>query len=558
MQGKTVRPEPGSGSGLAERLWSAALLRPVLAILLIVIAQHAFTLPLRDLWWSDELRHAGVMLDLRQGGDWIALRLNGAPYPDKPPVYFWMIYALQMIFGTQVWVIFLNLAITVALAALATFTMARSLTGVRDTALVAAFVFLSGSYLQVQSHYARMDFLFTALICLSWTAFYCAMRQHDLGRKAIVAGFFWAGLAVLVKGPVGILLPVAALLGEALRQRRVVVLADRSVALGFLVTALMAGTWLIGVIWQGGSDYLAMFFNGQIVDRALDARAGATGYLRYLVTLPLAALPWSILLFFPGDLRKLPSVAGYPLVCLLTGLSVLTLIGEKHEYYLLPLLAPVAILVALTLDRLSPARLRIAAIMMSAQLAVIGSALVVAPRILAWLAPYAAHVIPVGQALVLPGALAIGLAVAILIFFDGGRIRLLLGVLLAQTLFFSVLMIQVFPRINDVLSASEFGTLMRPKIAEGYSAGVVHGIGGVFAATLNTHYRQLVGAEVTQSWLAATPKAVLALENEMWEEIAPAFPGAEVLGCIPFLGLHFTVIATPSANLGTGQTANTC
>ncbi len=558
MHRRIAKPEGGSVSGPAHWLWSAALLRPVLAIIVTVIAQHAFTMPLRDLWWSDELRHAGVMLDLRQDGDWIALRLNGAPYPDKPPVYFWMIFALQSVFGIQVWVIFLNLAITVALAALATFVMARALTGATGTALAAAFVFLSGSYLGVQSHYARMDFLFTGSICLSWTAFYHALKQHDLDQRAAVAGFVWAGLAVLIKGPIGILLPAAALVGEALRQRRVAVLADRSVALGILISALIVSAWVIGVRWQGGPDYLAAIFNGQIVDRALDARSGATGYLRYLVTLPLAALPWSILLVFGGNQNKLPSVAGYPLICLLTGLLILTLIGEKHEYYLLPLLVPIAILVSITLDQLSPAKLRVAATLIAAQFAILGGTLVFGPEILAWFAPFAAHIIPIGKALVLPGALAIGLAVGIMVFFDGGWVRLVLGVLLAQTLFFSVLMSQVFPKINDVLSPSAFGTLMRPKIAEGYSAGVVHGISGVFAATLGSHYRQFVGAEATQQWLAETPKAVLALENDMWKEISPNFPQAELLGCIPFLGLHFTVIATPSANAKARRNGNTC
>src|SRR3989338_2363272 len=48
-----------------------------------VAAQPAPLIAARDLWWSDEVRHGGVLLDLASKGDWWALHLNGAPYTDK-------------------------------------------------------------------------------------------------------------------------------------------------------------------------------------------------------------------------------------------------------------------------------------------------------------------------------------------------------------------------------------------------------------------------------------------------------------------------------------------
>ena len=44
-----------------------------------------------DLWNPDEPRYAQVAREMIQGGDWILMHFNGAVYPDKPPLFFWLI-----------------------------------------------------------------------------------------------------------------------------------------------------------------------------------------------------------------------------------------------------------------------------------------------------------------------------------------------------------------------------------------------------------------------------------------------------------------------------------
>ena len=44
-----------------------------------------------DLWNPDEPRYAEVAREMVKGGDWILLHLNGRIYPDKPPLFFWLI-----------------------------------------------------------------------------------------------------------------------------------------------------------------------------------------------------------------------------------------------------------------------------------------------------------------------------------------------------------------------------------------------------------------------------------------------------------------------------------
>ena len=44
-----------------------------------------------DLWNPDEPRYAQVAREMTEGGNWILPRLNKRIYPDKPPVFFWLI-----------------------------------------------------------------------------------------------------------------------------------------------------------------------------------------------------------------------------------------------------------------------------------------------------------------------------------------------------------------------------------------------------------------------------------------------------------------------------------
>src|SRR5690606_38685225 len=138
---------------------------------------------------------------------WVALRLNDLPYPDKPPLYFWMLAGLASIFGsTAAPVIFLGLALTVAFMALCTFWLARMMDEDAATALIAAVILCSGTYFLLLSHYARMDFLFAGFIILAWGCFWRAAGTQRPSRW-MVLGFLAASAATMTKGPFGFLLP---------------------------------------------------------------------------------------------------------------------------------------------------------------------------------------------------------------------------------------------------------------------------------------------------------------------------------------------------------------
>ena len=76
-------------------IWTRLENHPWLTMTVAVLAQTWFALNNRALWFSDEVRYADAYKNLAAHGKWVVLALNGQPYPDKPPVYFWFLWLLD-------------------------------------------------------------------------------------------------------------------------------------------------------------------------------------------------------------------------------------------------------------------------------------------------------------------------------------------------------------------------------------------------------------------------------------------------------------------------------
>jgi 4-amino-4-deoxy-L-arabinose transferase-like glycosyltransferase len=75
----------------------AALLVGLSVVLLFV------SLSTRSLWPIDETRYLSVAWEMWLQGDFLVPHLNGQPYADKPPLFFWLVQAGWEIFGVQEW-----------------------------------------------------------------------------------------------------------------------------------------------------------------------------------------------------------------------------------------------------------------------------------------------------------------------------------------------------------------------------------------------------------------------------------------------------------------------
>lgn len=70
-----------------------------LSLLLCAVLLFLAGLGNRHLWGSDQPRVAGIAAEMARSGDLVVPRLNGEPFLEKPPLFFWAASATYSLLG---------------------------------------------------------------------------------------------------------------------------------------------------------------------------------------------------------------------------------------------------------------------------------------------------------------------------------------------------------------------------------------------------------------------------------------------------------------------------
>ncbi|MBU1611595.1 MAG: glycosyltransferase family 39 protein, partial [Proteobacteria bacterium] len=282
---------------MIDRIYNALSRHPWLTMAGAVFLQTAFSLNSRALWFSDEVRYANAYENMERAGAWVVLALNGMPYPDKPPVYFWFLSLLDNLTPFDPPAVFFVGAALSGLGFLyATYWLGRVLGLSRDRCLGAALITLSTLFFAAVLHYSRMDLMFAALI-VATSACLARTFVRDGASGWAVLGFGLAGLAVLVKGPLGILFPLLALAFYLAWRGKLRRMTSAPVLLGLAVAALVAACWVLAAWIVEGPDFVRTVFVEQIFQRAANTFHHKEGFSYYFAVLPAVWLPWTLFLF---------------------------------------------------------------------------------------------------------------------------------------------------------------------------------------------------------------------------------------------------------------------
>ncbi len=511
--------------------WAVA--RPWLTLLLLLTAQ---TVPAlfwsRELWFADEVRHGNVLQNLLESGNGAVLHLNGRIYPDKPPLYFWMLALLAKLFQSdRPFVFFTGLALSAGLLLGATWLLARRVAGAdKKLALGSVLVLLTTLYFAGACHYTRMDLMFSAWIVLSQVCLFQAWTRPAPGGWA-VAGFALAGVAALTKGPFGFLFPFLASLFFLVWHKgwkhglRRLVRAD--VLLGLGLALLIPAAWLLAAYWHDAKEARELF--RQIIadqsQRVMKSFMRPLPFYYYALLLPVVWLPWSLLLVgvrckrlfessFWAGLRANRGRSDHGTVFLwsmiLSAFLALSCVSIKIDIYLLPLFAPLAVLTARKLFQLPPTALRrvwmaMAVFFLLLALAVVGASL--------------RFTLPDGLRGVMPVAVLLALlGLVLLCLRRRSATSLFASLLVGVTLFANLAALVVMPSLDPVMSPKMLDERLADFARQGYFPAayrMVHGLHSYYARC--DIYEAFHYGDMTKE-LLKHPKAALIIQRRDWEK----------------------------------------
>jgi len=304
----------------------------------------------------DEGVYAEASREMLVSGDYITPRLNGEFFFDKPPLCYWMQAASMRIFGVNSLATRLPSAVAGLLLVALTVGLGTKLFG-RNAGLFAGFALSTSILCAALGRMCLLDMPFALAITAALGAFALAYRER-VGRWGYVAFWIAAGLAVMTKGPVGVVLigAVVGVFAAISRRGRTSGLWN---PLGLLLFLAITVPWHVLVEKETGGAFLREFIVHQNIQRAIGkdfhhnqpfwfyAPMFLVGFFPWSVYLPRA---WSC--FVRRRARNdEDTFALFLAVWAAAVFVVFTLARSKLPSYTFPMYPPAALLVGLLWSR---------------------------------------------------------------------------------------------------------------------------------------------------------------------------------------------------------------
>jgi 4-amino-4-deoxy-L-arabinose transferase-like glycosyltransferase len=266
----------------------------LLAVLGVVL--YVGCIGLIDLWYPDEPDIAEVAQAMFVSGDWIAPRRMGVIWVDYPPLVYWAGSISSTLLGGMNQ---FTLRLPSALAAVGLVLLTCAV-GSRwydaKTGLWAGFLLLTFSQFVLQGVGYRTDMLFSFFIGAGLLV-YASSVGDRIRWWPRVAAFVLLGLALLTKGPLGLLLPGLVLTlwhGSRREWRPLLELAPLS-----LISLAIYLLWFVACAKEMGSDNMLYELWAQNFERFVSGeRMHARPFYYYLVAILYDLAPWTLLFPF--------------------------------------------------------------------------------------------------------------------------------------------------------------------------------------------------------------------------------------------------------------------
>jgi len=329
-------------------------LKPWLAVVVVAIAIHLGGHPLFD---ADEGRNAEVAREMAATNDYVMPRLNTLPYLDKPIVYFAAEAAVMEVLGpTEVAARLPSYLFTLATAAVL-FWFAKRVWG-GDAPFVAAIAFLATPLVIAFARTVIFDSALMFFTTVALAAFYFAIEER--ASRWSILGWVAMGFAMITKGPVTFILVLAVAVPFAWKRKALRYVFS---ILGIVLFVAVCVPWVWGVS-QVVPEFLRYVLVTETAARMATDELQRTGppwyFLPYLLG---GALPWSIVALASWkQLRKPDPATLYCVLAIAIPLVFFSLSQSKRPQYILPLMAPLALLLARIWEE---ARTRAAAIVLA-------------------------------------------------------------------------------------------------------------------------------------------------------------------------------------------------
>ncbi|MBP2630754.1 MAG: arnT 1 [Firmicutes bacterium] len=302
--------------------------------------------PLLD---PDEPVYAQTAIEMLANNDFISPRIYGDFWYDKPPMYYWLVAGMMKLFGQREMAARLPSAIFGIITVLAIYFIGKSLVSKR-AALFGALILATSFEFFYLGKAAVTDVTLTCFFSMALLAYQ---------KESYSLMYAFMGLAVLTKGPIGVVLPSFIILLHLVFTGQVKKVLHLKIGRGLAIVLLISAPWYFVMYQLHGMDFINTFLGFHNITRFLSPEhPSGTNWYYYIPVLIIGFFPWSMYLMqaVKTGIENRSSKEGNTLLLLLCwAMSVLVFFSisqTKLISYILPMYPAIALLVGWYIDRL--------------------------------------------------------------------------------------------------------------------------------------------------------------------------------------------------------------
>lgn len=307
-----------------------------------------------------ESNYALTAKEMLVSADWLSPRIYGHYWFDKPIMIYWLIGLSFKLFGITDFAARLPAAVFSAGSVTFIYWFGEKLFNNRRAALLSALVLGTSLEFWVLSKMIITDAVLFFFTSVSLATLYLGLRNN--GVAWYILAYAMAGMAVLTKGPVGLVLPGIIIIAYIILTRQWHLLKRLFLLPGFLIFLLVSGPWYFKMYQLHGSDFIDTFLGLHNYVRAtVSEHPDDNVFYYYLVLFPISLLPWTgILLNYKKTLGleiKSPHLV-YLMIWPIIIIVFYTSMATKYLTYVFPASFPVALLIGYTLNKMQEVQKR--------------------------------------------------------------------------------------------------------------------------------------------------------------------------------------------------------
>ncbi|GGF28910.1 ArnT family glycosyltransferase [Echinicola rosea] len=332
-------------------------------LLLIAFFLHFSNINGLSVYALDEAKNATAAIEMLQRGEWIVPTFNGEYRFDKPPLHYYFFMLSYQLFGINEFAARFFPALFGFLTVYFTYRFARKNLGYR-AGILTLLVLASSLHWYIQFHMAVPDPFLIFFMSMGLMAFYEWSLSGFRSTMLMLVTYGSLGLAVLSKGPVGVVLPVIALLVYGLAMQLLNGKRLRRIfhPMGLAVFFLIALPWYVLVATKTDGVWIEEFIFKHNLNRFSAPMEGhGGGFWMTWIFILAGMLPFTFFLFqgvFHTLKYRTNRVTTFALICAAVIIFFFMLSGTKLPNYTVPAYPFLAIIIGNYLAALTKGRKR--------------------------------------------------------------------------------------------------------------------------------------------------------------------------------------------------------